>query len=205
MTAKDRFRLRLRELREAAGLTQKQLAEKTGLSQGAISGLEQGANGPTLENAQTLAAALGVEVTAFSEDPASTAPRKPGRPRKSDPSAADIPVAGVVSAGPGSMEERDGETINVAIWFRDCVAYQVRGDSMSEANIKDGDYVVVRKSPAASDGDIVVVWHNDTGGQVKRLTGGGKYLMSQSGGRSRHPLTSDHVLLGVLVGVIRKM
>ena len=83
--AAEHFGARLRELREAAGLSRKDLAERAGMkSEGGIRNLEQGVNGPTWETVLALAKALGVDCTAFAEEPteAPTAPRKPGRPRK---------------------------------------------------------------------------------------------------------------------------
>jgi DNA-binding XRE family transcriptional regulator len=61
----DDFTLRLRTLREAAGLTQAQLAEKAGLSVQAIAALEQGTRGPTWDTVRRLAYALKVGVEKF--------------------------------------------------------------------------------------------------------------------------------------------
>ncbi len=77
------FAARLRALRAEAGLTQQELADRSGLKLGAIRALEQGANGPTWASVLALAKALGVDCTAFQQEPAEeTEPRKPGRPRK---------------------------------------------------------------------------------------------------------------------------
>jgi DNA-binding XRE family transcriptional regulator len=56
----DDFSIRLKALREKAGLTQAQLADKAGLSPQAIASLEQGTRGPTWETVRRLALALGV-------------------------------------------------------------------------------------------------------------------------------------------------
>lgn len=61
----DDFTLLLRELRNAAGLTQAQLAEKAGLSSQAIAALEQGTRGPTWDTVRRLAHGLNVGVEAF--------------------------------------------------------------------------------------------------------------------------------------------
>lgn len=50
----------VRRLREARGLTQEQIAEKSGFSQQYISGLEQGRRNPTIVTIYELAVALGV-------------------------------------------------------------------------------------------------------------------------------------------------
>lgn len=56
----DDFTIRLKALREKAGLTQAQLAQKAGLSPQAIAALEQGTRAPTWETVRRLAMALGV-------------------------------------------------------------------------------------------------------------------------------------------------
>jgi transcriptional regulator with XRE-family HTH domain len=76
------FAGRLRELREAVGLTQQQLADAAGLKLGGIRDLEQSRRSPSWETVLALAAALGVECTAFTEAPATTEKPGRGRPRK---------------------------------------------------------------------------------------------------------------------------
>ena len=88
-----KFAARLKELREIAGLTQLQLAEKVCLSLGAIRNLEQGINGATFETAVALAAALGVDCRAFNDEPAERGPSRSGRPPKTPPVAAGPPAA----------------------------------------------------------------------------------------------------------------
>jgi transcriptional regulator with XRE-family HTH domain len=95
------FGNRLRELREAAGLTQKQLAGKAGVALRTVSSLEQALYEPVWSTALALARALGVEVQAFVVPPTyqgggpafTAAPQKRGRgrPRKDAPSAAEAP------------------------------------------------------------------------------------------------------------------
>src|SRR5690348_12906028 len=83
------FALRMKALREAAGLTQAQLAEQSGLHVGAIFKLEQGRREPAWATVQALAKALGVSLEAFADQhsAASTepAPRPRGRPKKQPP------------------------------------------------------------------------------------------------------------------------
>jgi transcriptional regulator with XRE-family HTH domain len=84
-----RFAGRLKELREAAGLTQKQLAEKAGMGQRTVSTLEQGLSEPVWSTAIALAEALGVDLRAFLEQPAAVPAPKRGRPPKA---AAELPA-----------------------------------------------------------------------------------------------------------------
>lgn len=78
----DYFAGRLKELREAAGLTQAQLAEKIGMSLGGLRHLEQGDNRPTWDSVLALAGALGVDCKAFCHEPAEREAAGPGRPPK---------------------------------------------------------------------------------------------------------------------------
>jgi DNA-binding XRE family transcriptional regulator len=61
----DDFSLRLKSLREQAGLTQVALANKAGVSPQAIAALEQGTRGPTWETVRRLALALAVSEDQF--------------------------------------------------------------------------------------------------------------------------------------------
>jgi transcriptional regulator with XRE-family HTH domain len=76
------FGLRLKELREVAGLTQPGLAEKAGMSKGGIADLEQGVNQPSWDSVRKLAAALGVTTEAFNVAPSpDVKPAGRGRPK----------------------------------------------------------------------------------------------------------------------------
>ena len=72
----------LRELRDEKGLSQKQLAEQAGVGQRTISHLEQGVQEPVWSTLLAIAKALGVECTAFLEEPAPRPETRRGRPPK---------------------------------------------------------------------------------------------------------------------------
>jgi DNA-binding XRE family transcriptional regulator len=76
------FAGRLRELRERAGLTQKDLADRAGVSKATVADLEQGRYAPSWPTVVALAEALRVECTAFLQQPQAGVEVKPGRPRK---------------------------------------------------------------------------------------------------------------------------
>ena len=79
----DYFGRRLRELREAAGLTQQELANRAGIKLGGVRDLEQSRNNPTWPTVLALCNALGVKCEAFTQEPTADAePPKRGRPRK---------------------------------------------------------------------------------------------------------------------------
>jgi transcriptional regulator with XRE-family HTH domain len=84
------FGPRLRELRESAGLTQSQLAERAGLHPQGVVKLERGEREPAWATAVALARALGVDLNAFLEDAATVPEPKRGRPPKVSAPAADL-------------------------------------------------------------------------------------------------------------------
>jgi transcriptional regulator with XRE-family HTH domain len=78
------FHARLKELREAAGLTQGELADLAGMSKAGIANLEQDRTEPAWGTVQKLAKALSVDCTAFMEPAESEEMRGRGRPRKGE-------------------------------------------------------------------------------------------------------------------------
>jgi transcriptional regulator with XRE-family HTH domain len=78
----DTFAGRLRELREAAGLTQQQLAERAGMQTNTIARLERAEREPAWKTAIALAQALGVSCEDFLQEPADRPPQGRGRPPK---------------------------------------------------------------------------------------------------------------------------
>ena len=59
----------LKEIRKEKGLSQKELADKVGIEQSALSHLETGRNNPTITTAQALAKALGCTVDDLIREP----------------------------------------------------------------------------------------------------------------------------------------
>jgi len=84
------FAARLKTLREAAGLSQQQLADRVGLHKFSIAKLEQGIQEPTWPNVLLIAQALGVGCADFMAEPGSEPVRHVGRGR---PAKAEADVA----------------------------------------------------------------------------------------------------------------
>ncbi len=115
-----------------------------------------------------------------------------------------IPVVGTVTAGMPilALENREG-TIS---WDGDpkCFALRVRGDSMINAGILNGDMVVVRPQPNADDGQIVVARIGEEA-TVKRLRrrDGEVWLMPENDAYS--PIDgSEAELIGLVKAVVRE-
>ena len=115
-----------------------------------------------------------------------------------------IPVVGVVTAGVPilAVENQEG----TICWDGDpsCFALRVRGDSMINAGILDGDKVVVRPQSAADDGQIVVAIIGDEA-TVKRLSrkNGQVWLLPEN--ENYDPIDgSEAELIGLVKAVIRE-
>jgi repressor LexA len=138
-----------------------------------------------------------------------------GRP---DPRLADIveiPVVGRVAAGlPLLAVENVQDTVHVDKFFigqtREVFALRVKGESMIEDGIFDGDYIFVRKQLQANRGDIVVAMINDEA-TVKRYYPEGDSIRFQPANAAMEPIIvrkkdwKSVNLIGIVVGVYRKM
>lgn len=115
-----------------------------------------------------------------------------------------IPVVGVVTAGMPilALENQEG----TICWDGDpkCFALRVRGDSMINAGILDGDMVVVRPQQNADDGQIVVARIGDEA-TVKRLRrrDGQVWLMPENDAYSPIDGTETE-LIGLVKAVVRE-
>ena len=114
-----------------------------------------------------------------------------------------IPVVGVVTAGIPilALENQEG----TMPWSEPgCFALRVRGDSMINAGILDGDKVVVRPQPTANDGQIVVARIEDEA-TVKRLSrrNGEIWLLPEN--ENYDPIDGTNAeIIGLVRGVVRE-
>jgi repressor LexA len=115
-----------------------------------------------------------------------------------------LPLVGSVAAGVPRLAEQDVEDWITSPFEGDFVL-RVTGDSMMNAGILDGDLVVVAQRPTADDGEIVVAQIEDEA-TVKRFkrVDGRVHLVRENDAFST--IVPDEVtLLGVVVGVLRKL
>ena len=120
-----------------------------------------------------------------------------------------LPLLGRVSAGPGMLAEENVEDyveVPAMIGGREGdFVLEVRGESMKDAGIVDGDWVVVRPQPVADDGEIVVALLGEDA-TVKRLFREEDHIRLQPENEEMEPIrTTDAELVGRVIGVIRKV
>lgn len=100
-------------------------------------------------------------------------PPPPPEPAEDDTGALEIPVMGRIAAGvPIEAIQSHSHSISVPpelVSKGEHYALEVRGDSMIEAGILDGDTVLIRRTDTADSGDIVVALVDDEEATLKRL------------------------------------
>lgn len=122
-----------------------------------------------------------------------------------------IPLVGKVAAGaPILAQENIDDWITVSdVNPNDCFfALRVRGDSMTDAGILDGDIVIARKQNDAIDGDIVIALVNDTEATVKKFSRDGDNVRLIAMNSKYQPivLRGDRAQIqGKVVGVRRRI
>lgn len=121
----------------------------------------------------------------------------------------DVPLVGRVTAGqPILAVENIEETLPLPAEFvrdENCFLLVIRGESMIEAGILDGDYVLVRQQEYAQNGDIVVALIDDEA-TVKRFFKESGHIRLQPANRHMDPIiVSDVRILGKVVGLFRRM
>lgn len=119
----------------------------------------------------------------------------------------NIPVVGSVAAGEPLLAEQnimDYYPIPADMLPNDQVfMLKVRGESMIGAGILDGDMVVVRQTPSASNGDMIVALVED-GATVKYFYKENGHFRLQPDNPDYEPIiVSDVSVLGIVIGVIR--
>lgn len=152
------FSDRLKELRNARGITQQQLADWTGLGRTRIGNYERGVREPDFETQEILADFFNVRLDYLMD-------------RKSTP-VTRIPVLGQVIAGipiEAIEEILDYEEISTDMATQgEYFGLQIKGNSM-EPKFSNGDVIIVRKQDDVDSGDIAIVLVNGNEATVKKI------------------------------------
>lgn len=138
-------------------------------------------------------------------DPASGAALASGRVRH-------VPLVGDVAAGANVVAQQNVEELlplpEDFTGTGPVFMLRVRGDSMVDAGILDGDYVVVRQQPEAERGDVVVAGINGDEGTVKTFSRRGRKVVLQPANPVMSPIEydpEDVTIYGKVVTVLRRL
>ncbi len=123
-------------------------------------------------------------------------------------SSASVPILGTVTAGQPitAIESIDGY---IGFEAQGCdpeelFALRIRGESMINAGILDGDIVIVRKDSYAENGDIVVAFIDQEEATVKRFYKENGHFRLQPENDTMEPIILDNVeVLGKVIGLKR--
>ena len=121
----------------------------------------------------------------------------------------NVPVVGAVAAGQPLLAEQNIEDyfpIPVELLPNaDTFMLRVKGDSMVNAGILDGDQIIVEQTPSAQNGDIVVALLEDSA-TVKRFYREDGHYRLQPENDYMDPIIVDHVdIQGKVIGLFRRM
>lgn len=124
----------------------------------------------------------------------------------------NVPLVGDVAAGTGVLaHENVEELLPMPEQFTGSgptFMLRVRGDSMVDAGIFGGDYVVVRQQPDANNGDVVVAGIPDDEATVKTFSRRGTQVVLTPANEAYEPMVfnpSDVTIFGKVVTIVRQL
>ena len=122
---------------------------------------------------------------------------------------AQVPIVGRVAAGEPLLAEQNIEDyfpIPVErLPYNQTFLLQVKGESMINAGILNGDYILVEQTPSASNGEVVVALVED-GATVKRFFKENGHYRLQPENDTMDPIIVDEVtIVGKMIGLLRFM
>jgi SOS regulatory protein LexA len=122
----------------------------------------------------------------------------------------EVPLLGLVEAGlPSLAEEEQLDTISLDTYMIEnkelSYILEVKGDSMIDEGIREGDLVIVERKGEAKDGDIVIA-EVDGGWTMKYFRKNGKQIYLQPANKNYKNIypSSDLKIAAIVKGVIRK-
>lgn len=118
-----------------------------------------------------------------------------------------LPLAGQIAAGRPVLAEEETERVDFGNLFdtEDHFCLRVKGESMIEDQIAEGDYVIVKKQSEARDGDIVVALVEGQDATLKRFFREANRIRLEPANSTMQPIYADEVeVLGKVIGVVRR-
>ena len=121
-----------------------------------------------------------------------------------------LPLAGRVAAGQPLEAVEEWETVAVPetmVGRGECFVLQVKGESMIDEQIRDGDLVIVEKRGRVNNGDVVVALVEGQDATLKRFYKEGRKIRLQPANESMKPITvpvENVEVQGVVIGLLRR-
>ena len=121
----------------------------------------------------------------------------------------ELPLVGLITAGVPIEAVEEKDTIAVPADFvtdsANSYVLRVKGESMIDDGILDGDYVIVERNPSPQNGDVVVALLDNAYATLKRFYREAKRIRLQPANSTMKPIyAADPLIQGVVRGVIRK-
>ena len=119
-----------------------------------------------------------------------------------------LPLVGTVAAGMTNLAFEQDDRVDFGSMFSssDQFVLEVNGDSMIEAHIADGDYVVVKRQTNANPGEIVIAQTDEGEATLKYWFPESNRIRLQPANRDMEPIYLKNAsVLGVVVGVVRQV
>ena len=124
-------------------------------------------------------------------------------------SGTGIPLVGKVAAGLPIEAIEHIELLSLSSHFAagdNTFALEVRGDSMVDDDIRDGDYVICRRTPLANNGQLVIAIVDNENATLKRFHKEKTRVRLQPANEDYDPIYSDNCRIeAVVVGLVRKL
>ncbi len=120
-----------------------------------------------------------------------------------------LPLLGRIAAGKPveAIESAESISLSEIIGSREVFALEVRGDSMRDEHIVDGDYVLVERTSTAREGEIIVALVDGTDATLKRFYREGALIRLQPSNAQMAPIyaPAERVAIqGKVLGMLRK-
>ena len=126
-----------------------------------------------------------------------------------DTSFLKVPLIGTVTAGEPilAVENLEGYYPIPSEFATDTELFmlKIKGSSMIEAGIFDGDKIIVKKQNSASNGDIVVAFYNDSATCKRFYKKDNKIILHPENSSMEDIILDNVTILGKVQGLIRKM
>ena len=117
-----------------------------------------------------------------------------------------LPLAGVIAAGQPIEAVQNIERVDLGLLYDPDKHFllRVKGDSMIDDHIADGDLVVIEKSERCFDGDVVIAILDNGEATLKRFYKGKHRVRLEPANSRMRPIYSKNVRIqGIVVGVVR--